>query len=625
MIKTAIALAVAAIPEGLPIVATIALARGMLRMARRNALINRLSSVETLGATSVIFSDKTGTLTENRMQINSIVFDERTIQRSSESNESSPTWMNGNDQPVELSKLSEVEEIIRAGVLCNNASLSSDSSEENSNKEVGDPLELALLETGKLLNLDRPALLEELPEVREEAFNPENKMMATFHNTGEGILVTVKGAPESVIPICRELYFKDGNAKIDDDKKTEFLERNRELASKGLKVLALAKRMVDDPSDDPYKNLVFLGMVGLKDPPREDVKNAIEACQNAGVRVVMVTGDHPATGRSIANQIGISVSEEAEIISGEKFTDDEKLTNERESEIVKAPVFARFSPKQKLDLIRIHQEKGSVVAMTGDGVNDAPALKKADIGIAMGKRGTQVAKEASDMILKDDSFSTIVEAIRYGRVIFRNIKKFVIFLLSGNVGEVLSVAMAALLAMPLPILPLQILFINLILDVFPALALGIGEGTKEIMQKPPRKSDEPVLLNKDWGAIIIYGILIGLAILGSLMYSYYYLEMPEGQAITISFMTLGFARLWHVFNMRDPDSSFFVNEITGNPYVWGAIVLCTALLLSAVYLPGLNDVLKTVNPEITGWSIVFIFSIIPFLIVQLYLFVRKIL
>ncbi len=293
------------------------------------------------------------------------------------------------------------------------------------------------------------------------------------------------------------------------------------------------------------------------------------------------------------------------------------MTEQEQKRILEAPILARVSPKQKLDLIALYQGNGSVVAMTGDGVNDAPALKKADIGIAMGQRGTQVAREAADMVLKDDAFSTIVVAVEQGRVIFDNIRKFVLYLISCNVSEIAVVFLASLINVPLPIRPLQILFLNLVTDVFPALALGVGEGDPAVMKRRPRDPEEPILTRRHWGAIGGYGLIITISVLGGLGLAFNWLGMEEGQAVTVSFLTLAFAQLWHVFNMRGQDSSLLRNEVTRNPFVWGALVLCIVLLLVAVYLPVLADVLKVVDPGPKGWALVLVMSLMPLVVGQI--------
>ena len=619
MIETSIALAVAAIPEGLPIVATVALARGMLEMAKRNALINRLSSVETLGATSIIFTDKTGTLTENKMTVTKLVFEEDEIKSSSADNAGS----NMKESAIADGKNRLLHEALKTGVLCNNATLSKGQVEKGQDG-VGDPTELALLAAGATADIFRDDLLQDLPEEREEAFDNDTKMMATFHKQNSGFHIAVKGAPEVVLDACSSILTKDGPKNLTEENNRRLKKINTEMAMQGLRVLALATRRVDTVDRFPYADLTFVAMVGLLDPARSEVKQAIAACKVAGIRVIMVTGDQPVTARHIARQVEMIEGNDAKVIRGNELNNFQDMAKEERRRILDISIFARVSPKQKLDLIALYQEKGAIVGMTGDGVNDAPALKKADIGIAMGNRGTQVAQEAADMVLKDDAFATIITAIEHGRVIFNNIRKFILFLLSGNVGEILAVGTASLINFPLPLLPLQILFINLLLDVFPALALGVGKGIPGIMQKPPRDPKEPILTGKHWTAIFGYGALIGLSVVGALWIALYWLQMPKAQAVTISFLTLGFSRLGHIFNMRDTDSGLFQNEITSNPFVWGALVLCSTLLLTAVFVPGLAQILQLESPGRQGWLLIFGMSLVPLVFGQVFKIVRKI-
>jgi Ca2+-transporting ATPase len=325
----------------------------------------------------------------------------------------------------------------------------------------------------------------------------------------------------------------------------------------------------------------------------------------------MVTGDQPATARNVAHAVGLVEDEDAEVIHGGEVGDLKDLSQEDRERVLRAPIFARVSPEQKLDLIALHQDSGAIVAMTGDGVNDAPALKKAEIGVAMGQRGTQVAKEAADMVLKDDRFSTIVAAIQQGRTIFNNIRKFVLYLLSCNVAEIMIVGLASLVSAPLPILPLQILFLNLVTDVFPALALGVGKGDPNIMDRPPRDPEQPVLMRQHWFGIVGYSAIISAGVLGALAIAVLRFGMGEARAVTISFLTLAFAQLWHVFNMRDHDTGVIDNDVVQNPWVWGALVLCTGLLLLAVYVPGLADLLSVENPGADGWFLIIGMSLIP--------------
>jgi Ca2+-transporting ATPase len=333
----------------------------------------------------------------------------------------------------------------------------------------------------------------------------------------------------------------------------------------------------------------------------------------------MVTGDQPKTAQSIASAVGlIDDGSENKAFHGRHLKNPEALTPEDRQSLLEAPLFCRVSPKQKLDLIALHQGNGAIVAMTGDGVNDAPALKKADIGIAMGQRGTQVAREAADMVLKGDAFSTIATAVQEGRVIFQNIRKFVLYLLSCNVSEILAVSLASVAGAPLPILPLQILYLNLVTDVFPALALGVGEGDSSVMEHPPRASSEPILTRRHWAAIGAYGTLITFSVLGALGLALNWLNLQGREPVTVSFLTLAFAQLWHAFNMRDPGSRLLRNDITANPFLWGALALCILLLLAAVYLPGLAGVLKVVRPSLEGWLLVLSMSFIPVAAGQIY-------
>lgn len=619
MIETAVALAVAAVPEGLPIVATIAMARGMLRMAKRNALIKRLAVVETLGGANVICTDKTGTLTENKMTVSQILTAPCRFNVGKSLSDKSITKESGESPQKQESKI--LQEILKAGVLCNNASLSSD--EEGEDSAIGDPLEVALLELGVKGGIDRDTMFKNHPEHREEAFDPAVKMMATFNKEENAYRVSVKGAPEIVLKHCVSIRTSEGTKTLEDSDIKYWSEENSKLAKQGLRLLAIATKQSPDTEAEPYEELIFLGLVVMVDPPRKDVSESIDRCRQAGMRVVMVTGDQPDTATSIAESIGLTDDGQFQTIEGKDIKPSEQLTDEQKKSYAETAVFARVSPEQKLDIIDIHRQAGSVVGMTGDGVNDAPALKKADIGIAMGQRGTQVAREAADMILKDDAFSSIVVAVEEGRIIFDNIRKFVLYLLSGNVSEIMVVFLASLFNYPLPILPLQILFLNIVSDVFPALALGVGAGSPDIMKRPPRDPSEPVITKSGWGAIFGYGGLIMLPVFASFIFAQKQLGMGDTEAVTVSFLTLAFARLWHIFNMRDPGTGFFKNEITANKYVWAAIVFCTVLLICSVYLPGLSGILTLSPPDVNTWATVIIFSLFPWVVGQIIKQVRN--
>ncbi|MFO7728008.1 MAG: cation-transporting P-type ATPase, partial [Desulfonatronovibrio sp.] len=571
--KTSVALAVAAIPEGLPIVATIALARGMWRMARKNALVNRLSAVETLGSTSIICADKTGTLTENQMVLSTLVaVDSDGIIHIHWVPEQEPPFSADNHAATDESFRRFITDTITIGVLCNNAQTA-----ENSDA-VGDPMEVALLRAGLDIGLKRDDLLQSKPEEQEEAFRPETKMMATWHKQEEDYLAAVKGAPEAVLRACSHVLTADlKERKMDDGLRNELLEANDSLAEKGLRVLAMARKHTRDIEDDPYDSLVFMGFVGLLDPPRKNIREVIQDLNQAGVRVVMVTGDHPGTAKAIARKLELPGHTDS-VIMGDELKSPEDYDSGERHNLLKSSVFARISPEQKLNLVSLFQADGSVVAMTGDGVNDAPALTRADIGVAMGKRGTPVAREASDIVLKDDNFATIDLAVEQGRIIFNNIRKFIVYLLSGNIGGILIVGVAMLFGTTLPLLPLQILYLNMISDVFPALALGVGKGEHKVMNRPPRPPSEPVVPGALWLVIAGYGVLIAAAVLSGFWISLVKMSLPAQRAVTISFLILALARTWHVFNMRDFGSRALFNDVTRNPFVWGAVILSIGLL-----------------------------------------------
>ncbi|HPL64003.1 MAG TPA: cation-transporting P-type ATPase [Syntrophales bacterium] len=606
MIEMAIALAVAAIPEGLPIVATLTLARGMLRMARRNALVNRLSAVETLGATTVICTDKTGTLTENRMTVTRIVPDRGEIRVDPSAREEAGFFFRNGDA-VSPERDPVLRKALAVGVLCNNAALP----DNPEGAPIGDPMEVALLRAGALAGISRPDLLREYREVRQEAFDPEIKMMATVHRRENLHIAAVKGAAESVLDSCSAVYGENGERPLGAGDKEEWLEKNNELAARGLRIIAVAFKNLRRPEEDPYSDLCFIGLVGLLDPPRGDVKEALTRCRSAGIRVVMITGDQAITARTIALDTGLVDRHHAEVLQGKEIREPGALSPEEVKRIRGVSIFARVSPGEKLNLIAIHQKEGEIVAMTGDGVNDAPALKKADIGIAMGLRGTQVAREAADMVLRDDSFATIVAAVEQGRIIFGNLRKFVVYLLSCNVSEILVVGLASLINAPLPILPLQILFLNIVTDVFPALALGAGEGDPSIMARNPRDPREPVLARRHWRSISGNGFLISASVLGAFAVSLLRLELDLARAVTISFLVMAFSQLWLVFNMREPGTGILKNDITRNRFIWGALLLCSVILVASVYVPVLSSALRLADPGPEGWLLVVSASILP--------------
>jgi len=599
MIEAAIALAVAAIPEGLPIVATLALARGMWRMARQNALIERLSAVETLGATTVILTDKTGTLTENRMTVR------RFWLSSGEIEIDGGVASSGDDNDPLLARFLSV------AVLCNNASLGG-SDEDDS----GDPMELALLRAGREVGLERPALRQTYPTVRRHAFDTASKMMATVHRAGDDFLFAVKGAPEAVLAACTH-YAREHDVVMQADTRRQWLSRVEHLGHHGLRVLACASKTGNSADDAPYEGLTLLGLIGLEDPARADVPQAIRDCHQAGIRVVMVTGDHAVTARSIGRAVGLAHAD-ARVIEGVELAE-----RNEEADLADVSIFARVSPAEKLALVRNYQAAGEVVAMTGDGVNDAPALRQADIGVAMGLRGTDVAREAAAMILLDDAFPTIVKAVREGRVIFGNIRRFVAYLLSCNLSEVLVVGLAILSTLPLPLLPLQILYLNLVTDVFPAFALAMGEGDRDVLKHPPRDPKQPILGRAHWVTIVLQSLTLTAGTFGALALARLGLGLDGSAVVTVTFLTLAFAQLWHVFNMRQVQARFFDNEITRNAFVWGALALCTLLLALPPYWAPLAHVLGLVRPSAAMWATVFAMSLAPLVVTQAVMLLRK--
>ncbi|MEX2465706.1 MAG: cation-transporting P-type ATPase [Gemmatimonadota bacterium] len=620
MIQTGIALAVAAIPEGLAIVATVALARGMRRMMERNALIRHLSAVQTLGSATIICTDKTGTLTVNEMTVRRLTGLAGDLELNRDTgDENGATDPTRDDSPL--------RPLFTAAVLANEADHRDDEDEEHEESaRRGDPMDLALLEMGRKLGLSASDLRAGHPHVRTVSFDAETKMMGTVQEADEGYRLTIKGAPEAVLEASEEAHGAEGaRVEIDDRFKKEWLERSEELAAEGLRVLAVADRTLDDPDAEPYEHLRFLGLIGFYDPPREDVGPAIQRCQDAGIRVIMATGDHAATAHQIAKEVGLRRKDhdELRVAEGRDLPSSDGSTSVDTDEMAEVDVFARVDPEEKLRLIDLHQSRGEILAMTGDGVNDAPALRKADIGVAMGERGTDVAREASDMVLLDDAFSTIVTAVELGRTIFRNMRKFVIYLLSGNVGEILAVGGAAAAGLPLPLLPLQILYLNLVNDVFPALALGIGPGDPKVMERPPRDPSEGIVESRHWWAIVGYGTMIAVVVMTMFLVGLRLLDLTEAEAVTVSFLGLSTGRLLHAFNMRDHDSHPLRNEITRNKALWGALALCIGLLALAVLLEPLAAVLQLVQPGAPELMLAAGGAVTILLLGQLWLFAAK--
>jgi Ca2+-transporting ATPase len=597
MVETAVALGVAAVPEGLPVATTIALARGMWLLARRSALVRHLTAVETLGTTTVIFADKTGTLTENRMTVRQVATPVGAYRPDAE------------DAAGAADADPALRRVLEVGILCNNAAV------EDEEESFGDPMEVALLRAGMPFGLDAADTAEAYPEVREVAFDPDVMMMATVHEADGAYRVAVKGAPHAVLEVCDRAAPAEGDAAdaepLDEDGRGEWTDRARAMAEDGLRLLAMAEKRTDDSDEAPYEGLCFLGLVGLLDPPREGVGDAVAACRHAGIRPVMVTGDRVETAVDVARRVGLVGEDDVHVMEGRELGEGGHLPDEVRRRALQATVFARLSPEHKYHLLRLYQEEGETAAMTGDGVNDAPALRKADIGVAMGRRGTDAAREAADLILKDDAFDTIVTAVREGRIIFSNIRKSLMFMLCTNLAEILAVAAASLAGAPLPLRPLQILYLNVLTDVFPALALGVGKGIPGVMDRPPRGGGESVLTGRHWLAIGGWSVLLAACVLAALGWGVWGATLDTRGAVTLSFLTLGFAKLWFTFNLRERGSTLLRNDVVENPWVWAAVAVCAGLLTAAVYVPGLSDVLKTVPLGAGGWAAVLALSLVP--------------
>jgi len=608
MVEVGISLAVAAVPEALPAVTTLILALGVLRMARQRAIIRRLTAVETLGSATVICADKTGTLTENRMTVREyFLSDGRTIE------------VEKNRVSVEGDDL--LERAVRVGVLCNEASFNATAEDEM--RTIGDPTETALLVVADALVLDIAHERNAHPKLAEQPFNTSTRRMTTLHRKiGGGHLAALKGAPAVVLKACAT-YATEANAvrTMDEEAKTRFIAANERMAGRALRVLALAVKHFDEEPDGASEEVlesgyVFLGFVGMIDPPRPGVAEAIRRAALAGIRTVMLTGDQLNTARAIARELGIgaggkSGSEPSALHARDLVgADQEKI-----AELARTTdVFARVSPEDKLRIVEALQASGEVVALTGDGVNDAPAMKRANIGIAMGQRGTEVAKEAADVVLADDNFATIVRAVEGGRTIYANITKFVHLMFSKNLGEVLTIFPAIAAGWPLPLLPLQILWINLITDVFPGLALALERTAPGVMRHRPH-SQRSGLLSKPFLVLIGWqGVM--LAAINLSAYAWALGRYGAGaHARTIALLVLVSGQLGHLFNCRSRIHSAF-DGVTHNPYIWMAAGSMIVLQLLAVYFAPLTHVLDLVPPAGIDWIVTAIAAMVPVVIVE---------
>ncbi|WP_297690948.1 cation-transporting P-type ATPase, partial [uncultured Eudoraea sp.] len=596
MIETGVALAVAAIPEGLPIVATIALAKGMLRLAKKQVIIKKLEAVQSLGATNLICTDKTGTLTEDKIKVHTVVL----------ANTSLTNVKQKKGEEFNLIKKNEAfNKMMLTSILCNNVI-------HSGYRLQSDSIEIGLLDFADQAGYDIKNIQIENPEKLELPFDANRKLMATVHLGKDGYHVYAKGAFEKLVQSCTHILEEDQVKSFDT--KNDWYRKVDDLASQGFRTLAFAFRKVEKiPKKENLTNgLTFLGVIGFMDPPRKDVKAIIDIYKKAGINVIMVTGDHPKTAQKVAEEVGLLEQKTTgnNVFEG-KDLENIKLTEEMAgAPLLEAAVFARVTPRQKLDLITLYQKNANIVGMIGDGINDVPALKKADVGIAMGIRGTEAAREVADVILMNDKFTAIEMAIRQGRVVFQNIRQFAVYLLSCNLAEILSVGVAALLNLPSPLLPLQILFLNLVTDVFPALALGLGKGEEDIMEQPPRDPKEPILTTRDWYATIVYGLSISASVIGIVVYSNFVLKLNWDIINNMAFYTLVLAQLFNVFNMPKREESFFKNEVTKNGWVWAAIALSILITLSAYLIPPIAEALKLLplSFEQLGVTVMFAFG-----------------
>lgn len=612
ILETSIALAVAAFPEGLPIVSTIALAYGMLLMAKRNAIVKKLSAVETLGSTNVILTDKTGTLTENKIYVDTFAFAEESAKVSIENHVL--TFDKGSIEKSE----DAYKTLVLIGALCNNAAPKNDGDQTTL---LGDPVEIALIHLMNASDTGVAELKQQYERVDEIPFNSDTKIMGTLHQNAGDYFVAAKGSVEHLLEKCNRIQVGAAVNELGENERTKIITESESMSANGLRVLAFAyKNEAEVNTEDFLKELIYVAMVGFLDPPRLDIKDAIVTCRKAGIKIVMITGDHPLT----ALNIGLVDEAEQQSITGIDIPPMDSLSDEWTQKVLSTAVFARTTPKQKLEIVGIYQTAGNIVAMTGDGVNDAPALKKADIGIAMGLRGSQVAKESASIVLKDDSFTSIAHAVAHGREIFQNIQNFVIYLVSCNLSEIFIVTLLGFIAPAATLLPLQILFLNMVTDVFPALALGLGKGDKTVMDKPPRDPKSLMVSNRDWMTIFLYALLMSAAVMIAVQYCKLNISPDTAIANNVAFITLAFAQLFHVFNMSSKQSHLWVNEITKNKYVWFALIICSLLMAAVYIIPQMRLVLGLQTLSSKVWQVSILAALIPLVLVQIYKMIAKV-
>jgi len=605
MFLASVALAVAAIPEGLPAIVTISLALGVRKMVKRNALIRQLPAVETLGSTNVICSDKTGTLTKNEMTVREIYANGRIIKVTGEGYAPEGKFM-ADDKELDAK---DIGLLLRIGTLCNDSRLS----HEERWDILGDPTEGALLVSAGKAGLDRAELEKHYPRIDEIPFDSERKCMSTIHKVDGQNVAYIKGAPDTILKDCNSAFINGKIRKLTEQDKNDILKINQDMASKALRVLGFAFRPLtgkyDLTPEKLEKDMVFVGLQAMIDPPRDEVKVAIEKCRTAGIRAVMITGDYKLTAMAIAKELGL-FKEGDKAVSGDEL---DKMSDEELGEAVEhIVIYARVSPEHKARILSALKEKGHVVAMTGDGVNDAPAIKKADIGIAMGITGTDVAKEASDMVLTDDNFASIVNAVEEGRGIYSSIKQFVQYTLSSNLGEILVIFLAILIGWPLPLIAIQILWVNLLTDGLPGIALGLDPFSKDLMRRQPRKRDEKIISKDVIQNILIVGIVMAIGTL-FMFYSY---GTETLKAKSIAFTTLIMFQLFNVLTYR---AKRFLIDVKTSRFLLGSVIISVLMQLAVLYTP-LNVAFKTVPIGLYDWIKILLVTCTLYIILE----VRKI-
>ncbi len=596
MFMTAVSLAVAAIPEGLTAIVTIVLALGVQRMAKRNAIIRRLPAVETLGSANVICSDKTGTLTTNKMTVKRLFAAARWLDVTGNGYSPEGRILSGGE-PYDIGSDESVRQLLLCGTLANDATF--ERLPDGTTPMIGDPTEGCLLVAASKAGIWKDELTKKMPRVQEVPFDSVRKRMSTVHPFENGYRMYCKGAPDEIIRGCDSIMTDEGTAQMTEALMGATLEANDAMAQSGMRVLAMAYRDLDElpvkPDPSMEAGMTFIGITGMQDPARQETGPAVEACHKAGIIPVMITGDHKSTAVAIARQVGIADQDSVSLSGSELDRLDDAQLKGRVEDI---RVYARVSPEHKMRIVDAWKSKGYIVAMTGDGVNDAPALKRADIGVAMGITGTDVSKGASDMILTDDNFATIVHAIEEGRTIFANIRKSVQYLIRCNIGEIVLVFISIVAGLQRPLLPIQILWVNLVTDSLPALALGMDPVEHDVMLRRPRSQSDPVLSGRMLGMLGIHGMLLGLASIASFMVgervTAYGLVPTLEAARTMCLLTITFGQLFTAFSVSCAESSLFKAGLGRNPYLLKAVILSGALQIAAIYTPGVNSFLKAV-------------------------------